>query len=288
MTPATLSRNVATVPNFTPAAGSFIIPNTPTVTSNFVLQGNTGGVWATISNTEYELFPFSGYIAQRVTDSSDGSEIDWSGYSSFRLSAYTKSVSGTRTGYTNQTVTFSENDTGYTPIGEVGELNGEALKNAVTNFLAAGGGTIIADETGITSYDGPIKVINQTAGAPVTGFVLSSTDASADDSVIGYYYDGLAGQVVVSAADSGSSYGFQFGSNGLASAKVFAVPSDGHFQTITSATSRAVSTNGEGRLYIRNQKLVCAYQSNSGTLRYFYIDLTSSTNQSWTYSATEP
>ena len=152
------SRNVATIPNFTPAAGSFIIPNTPTVATTFVLQGDTDGMgtWVTISYDEYEIMPFSGLIVQRVTLRSDGDTfVDWStAYQAYRIHTYAKLVSGTLTTYSDQSVTFAETDEAYNPVGQVGDINGEMLINAVTNVLVAGGGAVVADENGITLTSG--------------------------------------------------------------------------------------------------------------------------------------
>lgn len=174
-------RSVATVPNFTPAAGSFVVTNTPLVSTNFVLQGDTtgGGSWSTIPVTEYEVFPVSGYLAQRWKDRATGAEVDWSGYSAFRLSAYAKLVNGTRTAYTNQTVTFADETRPYSPIGQVGDINGEAINGVVAAYVNAGGANVIIDDTGMrlralaslgTSYIGWKTDGNVTIGEIYAGY----------------------------------------------------------------------------------------------------------------------
>lgn len=216
------SRNVATIPNFSVANGSYIVPNSDLVTTNFILQGDTSGAgaWSTIPVTEYELFPKTGVIAQRVQDYASGAFVDWSGYQAYRLSAYTKSVSGTRTSYTNQTVTFAESNEGYSPIGQVGELNGEAIKNAIVNILVAAGGSVSIDDSGLRYYDSggnitvsisgdDVKIVNTSASAPASGLILTSTDVHAGLSVLGYYYS-TNGIVYLNVVDDTDNFGFEF------------------------------------------------------------------------------
>lgn len=176
-------RNVGSIPNFTVAAGSFVVTNTPLVATNLVLQGDTtgGGTWATIPVTEYEVFPVSGYIAQRWKDRTAGTDVDWSVYSAFRLSAYAKLVSGTRTAYTNQTITFADESRPYSPIGQVGEINGEAMSGVVAAYLNAGGSNVIADDTGLR-----LRALSSLG----TSYIGWKTD---DNVTIGEIYAGYAG-----------------------------------------------------------------------------------------------
>lgn len=158
------SRYVATIPNFTPADGDYIIPNSDTVTTNFVLQGDNGGGFADIPVTEYELFAKSGYVAQRVTDLVSGNLIDWTAFevanggNGYRISSYTVSVSNTRSHLTNQIVVFAQDGIGYDPRGQVGEVNGEALKNAIVNILIAAGANVVIDDDGIQREASPSAI----------------------------------------------------------------------------------------------------------------------------------
>jgi hypothetical protein len=85
--------------------------------------------------------------------------------------------------------------------------------------IMAGGGAIKIDASAIASNNAPIKVVNATGGAPTTGFVMTSVDVHAADSILAYYYDGLFGQVVLKSADDASNYSYQFGANGAFGAK---------------------------------------------------------------------
>ncbi len=237
------SRTTATVPNFTPAAGSYLLPNTPTVTSIFVLQGDTtgGGTWATIATDQYVLFPVSGTIAQRLVDDS-GNGVDWSTTvyptAAFRIHAYTKSVGGLRTSYTDQTVTFADDSTGYSPIGQVGELNGEALTNAITPLLVAGGGNVIADDYGVR--------VDNPSGSVGTGLILSQLgDANNGDSYL-YYTAAGHGTLHLYAADVSTHYDFEFDSTGAITANTIILSGSLPGLTISSTNVQPIAITYTG------------------------------------------
>ena len=126
MTPPTLSRNVATLSSFGSAStGKFV--------SDCTLQGNTGS-WSTIAADEYELDCYTGTLIQRTVDN-DGNAVDWSGYSAYRATYNVSDlIAVTSTTYTNESTTFAENDTGFSPVGTEGQLNLAISKNLHTNF----------------------------------------------------------------------------------------------------------------------------------------------------------
>lgn len=55
-------------------------------------------------------------------------------------------------------------------------------------------------------------------------------------------------------------------------------------QTVTPGTP---TQDVASQLYMKGDKLIAAF-NNGGTMRYFYLDLTATSNQSWIYSATAP
>ncbi len=179
------SRNTATLPSFTPAAGSLIVPNTALTTTNFTLQGNNGA-WATIDPDEYELDPFQGKVIQRTIDDS-GTAVDWSAYTGGFRASWTKDVSGTRTAYTNQTLTFAEDDTGFFPIGPEGQINAAFIKQLAANLLYAGGGALVSDDNGLRLYDGSwnlvaffvSKAVTRNGESLVAGDILFGDNAAA-------------------------------------------------------------------------------------------------------------
>ena len=178
------SRNTATLPSFTPAAGSLIVPNTALTTTNFTLQGNNGA-WVTIDPDEYEVDPFQGKVVQRTIDDS-GAAVDWSAYTGGYRASWTKDVSGTRTGYTNQTLTFAEDETGFFPVGPEGQINAAFIKQLVANFLYAGGGTLVANDDGLKLYDAAwnltaffvSKAVTRNGEALVPGDILFGDNAA--------------------------------------------------------------------------------------------------------------
>lgn len=178
------SRNTATLPSFTPAAGSLIVPNTSLTTTNFTLQGNNGA-WATIAVDQYEVDPFQGKVIQRTLDDS-GTAVDWSAYTGGFRASWTKDVSGTRTAYTNQTLTFAEDDTGFFPIGPEGQINAAFIKQLAANLLYAGGGALVADDNGLKLYDGSwnlvaffvAKAVTRNGESLVAGDILFGDNAA--------------------------------------------------------------------------------------------------------------
>ena len=138
MTPPTLSRNVATLSSFGSAStGKFC-----SYGDSFTLQGNSGS-WTTIATDEYEIDVYTGVVVQRIVDN-DGNAVDWSAYASYRATySVTDLINLTSTTYTNEAVTFAEDDTGYTPVGTEGQLNLALSKNLHTNFGIIENGAMI-------------------------------------------------------------------------------------------------------------------------------------------------
>jgi len=61
----------------------------------------------------------------------------------------------------------------------------------------------------------------------------------------------------------------------------------GEISVISHGTESSKPDSGNGILYIKSGKLIIRYNDSSSN-KYQYIDLTSTSNQQWTYSATEP
>jgi len=92
----------------------------------------------------------------------------------------------------------------------------------------------------------------------------------------------VAGQIV---PDDDTSY--NLGSDTLRW-KVVYTGKSGAIDFESSSTSRTTTNLSTGRLYIKGNKLIVHYRTSTNQARYFYIDLTLTSNPTWTYSATEP
>jgi hypothetical protein len=147
------SRYVATLTSFgSAAANKFVLFNTPSVSSNFTLQGNNGA-WVTIATDQYEVAALAGYVVRRGVDDS-GNLVDWSTYEPANggggyRATYTVDNAGTRTPYTNESLTFADDSTGYSPIGSEGQVNVAFAKQLVATYLMAAGGNVVVNDTSI-------------------------------------------------------------------------------------------------------------------------------------------
>jgi len=140
MTPAILSRKIATLSSFGSAAsGKYVAPD------SFELLGDA----STITADEYALDIFTGKVVQRITDD-DGNAVDWSGYSAFTAN-YDVWSGSAWSSYSAESVTFAEDDTGYTPVGPVGELNLALGRNLHANYGVLRDGLAIGTSTRIVS-----------------------------------------------------------------------------------------------------------------------------------------
>ncbi len=120
--------------------------------SPFTLQGNNGA-WVTIPVDQYYVAYFAGYVSKRSVDNSLAI-VDWSSYTGGFRATYTVTVSGVRTTYTNEAITFADevNASGepvfFEPLGVDGQLIAANVLDLVAQIILAGGGNIIMDSTG--------------------------------------------------------------------------------------------------------------------------------------------
>lgn len=124
-----------------------------------------------------------------------------------------------------------------------------------------------------------------------TGIVGTATfklsDGGSNYSYISYYDDtahGYLWNVVRHSNTEEATYIF----DSLGTLSAIDVRALQYFSADTSTTSRPPSVNGRGHIYIKGQKLVIAYQNNSGTKHYFSANLNSTSDQTLVYSASEP
>lgn len=122
------SRNKATLSSFGDEdTNKYVYPGDSGAA--FTLQGNNGS-WVTIPADEYALDIYLGTLVQRAVND-DGDGVDWSGYSAYRAT-YTVYESTIETTYTNETVTFAEDETGFFPVGAEGQVHASLLSRIST------------------------------------------------------------------------------------------------------------------------------------------------------------
>ena len=139
MTPATLSRNKGTLTSFGSAStDKYVAPD-------LVLYGDA----STIPTDEYYVDIYTGTVIKRIVDD-DGNAVDWSGYSA-HTADYAVINAGASTSYAAESITFAEDDIGYTPIGSTGEINLALGKNLHVNQGVFRDAIVLGTSTRITS-----------------------------------------------------------------------------------------------------------------------------------------
>lgn len=131
-------------------ATSFVIPNTRAVTTNFVLETETGGNYTTVAADQYRIAPFTGYIIKRAFDD-DGANVDWAAFIADRWvwSGTIVTPSG-RVTITREELEWFEETPPESPFDADGALNLELAYQAIVDTLIAGGDAFMANFDGST------------------------------------------------------------------------------------------------------------------------------------------
>ncbi len=152
--------------------------------NNLVLEGDTtgAGAWATIPRDEYECFSEEGFLVRRSTDD-DGNAVDWSGYQAYRCTYNVHDVTAASvvTTYSDEAVTFAEDDTGFDPIGPEGQVCLALGKTVIGKYVRGARGISTAVKYVSASIYSDLTKIELDHGNYGTVVI---TDATADMTLI--------------------------------------------------------------------------------------------------------